>query len=186
MRTKEILLPVSVARAFLESCMSGPLALTASRRFAPKLPWSNANAFTFAEPTSPLESLHDFKIGGKSDASGADTWLLRRLKDLLAGLEGFVLVEDWQLRPTSGVIVDYSLPAVFVKDEVYYAVAPGDSDFDLVTSNTSPCFVGFVVALPKPVPGTQLTQERLDDMANDVVAAYCGAYDGESFILVVF
>jgi hypothetical protein len=186
MITKEIGLPLASARAYLEACMNGALALSASKRFAPALSWTDAHAFTCANPALPEGLLLAFDVGGKANAASADAWLQQRLEAALGEQQGFVLVEDWQLRPDHKVIVDHSLPAVFVQNEVYYALAPGAAAFDLTTSNLCPHFIGFVVASPKPNPGTQLTATQLDEMAGNVVAAYCGAYDGESYVLVTF
>lgn len=186
MTTQEFALALPVARQYLESCMNGPLALTASTRFARTLRWTDARALTCAYSRLKDEQLHNFDVGGKADSARADAWLQGHLEAMLGKRPGFVLVEDWQLWPTSGAIVDYSLPVVFVQDEVYYALVPGTSDFDLATTNICPRFIGFVLALPRPVLGIRLTATQLDDMAANVIAAYCGAYDGESYVLVMF
>lgn len=177
---------MDLAKAYLASCMRGPLALTASKRLAPRLSWTDAHAFTCANASLSEGQLHAFDIGGKASAAVADGWLQKRLESALGEQQGFVLVEDWQLRPNHRVIVDHSLPVVFFQEEVYYVLAPDAPEFDLSTTNTCPQFIGFVFASPKPSLGRQLTLEQLDGMADSVVAVYCGAYDGESYVLVLF
>jgi hypothetical protein len=184
----EHIFPQDKVQQWANNSLRDSLALSFSHYVAENIDWSKARFYALAEIGIPVDSLLNFRTGGKTSGEPRpDDWLINSVNAVRGTRNNFFLIEDWLARPEDGFISSFSMPAVFKEKEVYY-VAKDDprrvANWGRICSNSVPLFHGFLVeddAMPSP--GDVLSDERLQALAKCVRIIFFGIYDGESYLL---
>ena len=186
MTFKEIALPIDVARQQLLTVTGHSPSVAALTALLRHLPWDRATARTLIASQCSTAQATVFDQGGKAQGADTDTWLIAQLTRILERAPGFVLVEDWLMDVDSPLIARYGYCAVNIAGAAFHVAEIGQPGITLATMNLTPRFQAFVFQGAPPPCGETLTAGQVEALAQRLLAAYCGADDGESYLLVEF